>query len=135
MSGRFTPSVYIFEIDSNPRNKHKAGNSLDESYKLYEIDGWGKPVETLYPILYVSERNIVYVLKGRSGQDEPGVETFKFRKFSAAPKSEPIVFNSKIELPHALEAKRHLIEPDVKDTYRRKEAAILAGMKDSPDLF
>lgn len=67
MSGRFTPSVYIFEIDSNPRNKHKAGNSLDESYKLYEIDGWGKPVETLYPILYVSERNIVYVLKGRSG--------------------------------------------------------------------
>jgi hypothetical protein len=89
MSGRFTKAVYIFEVDSNPHNLNKPGYKSDEVFKLYEIEGFDHNVETLYPVLYVSERNIVYIVQGRSGQDEPSVATYSFREFLKPPKQEP----------------------------------------------
>lgn len=117
LGGRMSRAVMIFEVDDGGLEANKPNKVIDEVYRLYEVEGFDVPLETVYPVTYSSERNTCYIIKGKPGSEAPKVVTYFYRNFLKPPENAPMEYRRTVQLPNLKMSTKHLLPPEYFDTY------------------
>lgn len=66
---------------------------MKEEMTLAEMEGFPHNFETVYPVVYVPETKLLYILRGSSGAHDPRVLSYRYSKFFESPQKQPFHFN------------------------------------------
>lgn len=95
--GRLSTSVFLLDIQEETLVLRQHGSHMrDEAFRLMEIEGFMQPVESNYPVVFVSTTNNCYLL---TSDIPPKVVIYPYRNFLKAPLADAGKYARTLQLP------------------------------------
>ncbi|CAG9335674.1 unnamed protein product [Blepharisma stoltei] len=95
--GRFSQSIYIFELCENEMDNHTT-HVKDEVYKIYTIESFPEGFESVYPVFLYKEENEVFMIKSRHGE-QPQIMYYSYLNLSKPPIGRILEHRRIVKLP------------------------------------